>query len=386
MDRDWVVTLGMDEKSPADVLGQFERSEFRGRPYRHLSNARYGIERGTVVVPDGDGDDPSRTGDVVRGFPSIPRALVLEPAVADHFDGPVTIEEKLNGYNVRVASPSGLSTDGGPLAFTRSGYVCPYTTNKVREALDPGSFFEANPDRMLCGELVGPENPYTAHHYQEVDSADFFVFDVRDRLTGEPVSVERRRDLCEEYGFSQVPDFGTHDPDDVVEAAFDAIDDLDERGREGVILKSADGTTQVKYTTSHTHRDDLAYAFSLPFDYGRDFVYARIVREAFQAVEFEEDEETVRERARKLGESILLPAVETIRDVQAGDEVGEVHTVRDAPDAVEELLVHLENMGITMHVLDDHREGPERVVTFRKIAEATRDNTQNYLDGQLLDE
>ncbi|MEA5388849.1 RNA ligase [Haloarculaceae archaeon H-GB2-1] len=227
---DWVAALSLSEETAETVRTQFEHSEYRGLTYRHLSNARHGVERGTAVVD----------GEVVRGFPSIPRALVLEPAVEAHFDGPVTIEEKLNGYNVRVARLDGIPDENGEpaadeqvLAFTRSGYICPYTTSKVRDLLEPGTFFDDYPELMLCGELVGPENPYTAHDYPEVASAGVSVFDVRNRVTGEPLSVERRRELCEEYDFSQVPSFGTHDPERATTAAFDAIEDLDERGREG---------------------------------------------------------------------------------------------------------------------------------------------------------
>lgn len=378
-----MAALGLSAETAETVREQFEHSEFRGQTYRHLPDARHGIERGTAVVD----------GAVVRGFPSIPRALVLASAVEAHFDGPVTVEEKLNGYNVRVARLDGLPNEDGELsdcgevvAFTRSGYICPYTTRKVRDLLAPDAFFDDHPDLLLCGELVGPENPYTAHEYPGVDSTGCYVFDVRERVSGDPRPVAERRDLCETYDLQAVPDFGTHDPAEAVEAARDAIDDLDEMGREGVVLKSADGTRQLKYTTSAIHRADLSYAFSLPFDYGRDFVFARIVREAFQAVEFEESDADVRERARKLGEAILPPAVETIRDVRDGRDVGERHVVRGDRDVLEALLVHLENVGITMRVEADYFEDGERVVTFRKLAEATQDNVENYLDGQLLDQ
>ncbi len=98
----------------------------------------------------------------------------------------------------------------------------------------------------------------------------------------------------------------------------------------GAVRNSADGETALR-PTSAVHRADLEHAFELPFDYGRDYVFTRVIREALQAVERGESPAAVRERARELGEAILEPAVETVRAVDAGDPVGETHTVRGDP-------------------------------------------------------
>jgi putative ATP-dependent DNA ligase len=371
MDGDWTTVLDTEDVDPEDLLEHFDRARFRGREYRHLTDARHGVERGTALVGDA----------VVRGFPSIPRALVLETAVPAQFDGPVTVEEKLNGYNVRVAR-----IDGDLLAFTRRGYICPYTTAALEATLEATAFFEDHPGRMLCGEFVGPENPYTTHDYAEVDSARFYVFDVRDRATGEPLGPERRRAVCAEYELDAVPHFGTFDPAEAAAAIHDVLADLDARGREGVVLKSADGRQALKYTTSAIHRADLEHAFSLPFDYGRDFIFTRVIREAFQAVERDEDPETVRERGRDLGESILAPAVETIRAVADDELVGESHTVRGDPDVVDALLSYFRDQGLQVAVERDERTDGERVVEFTKVARATQDKTEYYLEGGTVDE
>jgi len=370
-DRDWAAVLGVRSAEVDSVLAAFEESVFEGRRYRHLSAARHGIERGTAIVD----------GTVIRGFPSIPRTLVLDPGIVEHFDGRVTIEEKRNGYNVRVAR-----IEGDVLGFTRSGYICPYTTSKVRELLDPDSVFDANPELMLCGELIGPENPYTPHEYPDVESAAFEVFDVRDRETGRPLAVDHRRDLCARHDLTMVPSFGECDPAEATEAVREVIADLDRAGKEGVVLQSMDGTRQLKYTTSATHRADLEHAFSLPFEYGRDFVFPRVLREVFQAVELDRTKGESRQRAQELGESILLPAVETVRAVERGETVGEEHTVRDDPAVIEALISHLQDMGIELEIQQDRDENGERVVSFVKVSQSTRDNVENYLDGHLIDE
>jgi len=370
MSRDWAAVFDL-ETDADDLLEHFDTRWFEGRRYRYLDDSRHGVERGTAIV----------NGVVVRGYPSMPRALVLDPAVPEQFDGPVAVEEKLNGYNVRVAR-----IDGDVLAFTRSGFVCPYTTAKVRSAVDTGPFFDDHPERMLCGELVGPENPYTDHDYPDVDSAGFYVFDVRDRETGEPMPVDRRRDCCRAYDLAPVRHYGTFTPAAAVDTAREVVRDLDARGREGVVLKSADGRRALKYTTSAIHRADLEHAFELPFDYGREFVFARVLREAFQAVEFGDDDAAVRERARKLGESVLVPAVETVRAVRAGEAVGDTHTVRGDPEVLDALLSYFRDQGLELRVERDDREGDQRVVTFTKVAQATRDKTDYYLSGGTVDE
>ncbi|MCU4718717.1 RNA ligase [Halapricum hydrolyticum] len=374
MDRDvWHERLETSADSPSELFEHLQTRTDQGLEYYYLPDARHGLERGTVLV--------ETTGAVVRGYPSVPRVLVLDPGVRNYFEGDrITIEEKLNGFNVRIADVDGTT------AFTRSGYVCPYTTERARELLDPGEFFADHPEKMLCAELVGPENPYTVHDYDGVETNAFRVFDVRDRRTGRPLAPERRRKLCAEYGFEQPQTFGWHDTDEAAGAVRDAIETLDAEGREGVVMKSEDGQSLLKYTTEATHHAELAYAFSLPFEYGRDFLFSRLLREAFQTVEFEESPERRRERAHDLGESILLPMAGAIEAVADGETVGERHTVRGDPETVNALLEHLREFQLTIDVESDRRLDGERVVTFTKVSASTNDRIEHYLDGGIVDE
>lgn len=359
---------------PAELFEHFERRSEAGWTYHALSDSRHGVERGTVILPE--------PGVIVRGYPSVPRILVLETGIPSFFDDETTVavEEKLNGFNVRIVDA------GEILAFTRSGYLCPYTTARARELLDPAEFFADHPEAMLCAELVGPETPYTSHEYSDVDSHAVRVFGIRDRETGEPLPVRERRERCRAYGFEQPQFFGQGRPADGIETVRDAIADLDVADREGVVMKSADGESMVKYTTESQHHLELAHAFSLPFEYGRDFLFSRIVRDAFQAAEHDEDRERLRNRAQDLGESILLPMVETIERVEAGETIGEHHTVRGDAEHIDALIDHFEDLGLTLEIEDDRREAGERVVEFYKVSESTRDRTQYYLDGGIRDE
>ncbi|WP_101298428.1 RNA ligase [Halegenticoccus soli] len=362
--------LGLSRSEFDAIEGHFRRREFRRTEYRHLPDRRKHLSRGTVLVG----------GTVVRGFPKIPRAFVLDAGISRYFDGAFVVEEKLNGYNVRVVRV------GEVLAFTRSGLVCPFTTWKVRSTLDLDGFFEENPSAMLCGEMIGPESPYTAHEYPEVESLAFRAFDVRDRATGEPLPVRERRRLCERHGVPQAPLFGVHRAESGATGVRETVRKLDEEGREGVVMKSLGGERQLKYTTSASSRSDLAYAFSYPFDYGRDFVFRRLLREAFQAVEWEADDAEVERRARELGEAILVPMVRTFRGVRDGEIVAERHRIRGDRRPIEELLDHLRDQGLEIAVEDDRTEGSERVVTFAKRLRSTTDKTRAYLDGTVVSE
>lgn len=372
-EQEWFGRLDSTADSPGGLFEHFERRETAGLTYHALPDSRHGVERGTALVPAGDA--------VVRGYPSIPRLLVLDPGIGSFFDGEtVAVEEKLDGFNVRIADV------GDPVAFTRGGYICPYTTSRARELLDLDAFFADHPEAMLCAELVGPETPYTTHDYESVDSHALRVFGIRDRESGRPLPVERRRERCRTYDFPQPRLFGRYDPDEAVAGVRDAIADLDAAGREGVVLKSTDGRSMTKYTTATQHHDELAYGFSLPFDCGQDFLFSRTIREGFQAAEFDESDERLRERAHDLGESILFPLVESIRAVENGESVGECHTVRGDPEAIDGLLAHLRDQSLKIDVRADHREDGERVVEFVKLAESTTDRVDYFLSGGTYDE
>lgn len=362
--------LGLSREAFEAAAEHMTERTFRGRRYRHLPDYHSQLERGTVLIGE----------TAVRGFPKIPRTLVLETGIPRQFDGPIAVEEKLNGYNVRIADV------GDVIAFTRSGIACPFTTWFVSDALDLEPFFADHPDKMLCGEVYGPENPYTAASYESVDSLAIGLFDVRDRESGRPLPVEERRALCDSYGFPAVPWHGRHAIDAAPAAVDDVVRDLDQRGREGVVMKSPDGRTQLKYTTAAANQGDLAYAFSLPFDYGQAFMFRRLIREAFQAVERGESPEAVRGRAHDLGEAILEPMVETVQAIDEGAVVGEDHVVRGDADAVAALLDQFRDMSLELDIHRDETGAGGRVVEFTKISRKTTDQTQAYLDGKIVKE
>ena len=362
--------LGLEEDRYESVREQLQRGRFEGHEYRFLPDYHTQLERGTVLLGE----------TAVRGFPKVPRTLVLDGGIDRHFDGPVHIEEKLNGYNTRVAR-----IDGDLLGFLRSGRICPFTTWFIREHLDLEALFDEERDVVLCGEMIGPDNPYTVHDYPGVDSLTFRAFDLRHRERGDPWPVNDRRSLLEAHNIPQVEHFGIESATTAHEPVADIIDRLNREGREGVVLKSADCRDQLKYTTSAANQGDLAFAFSLPFDYGRAFMFRRLIREAFQSVEFD-DEATRAARIDGLGEAVLRSMIEAIETVGAGDRLGEYHAVRAPPAVVDELLDHFEAMGLRLDILADEVTEGERYLRFRKVVQSSNDKIEHYLDGGIVRE
>ena len=362
--------LGVPPDAVDDVLDHFQEWTFREQTYRVLRKSYRGIEHGTVLIGD----------TAIRGFPSIPRVLVLEEGLSSFFRGPIVVEEKLNGYNVRIAR-----IGGEILAFTRGGYVCPFTTAKVRDQLRLGTVFDERPECTICGEMIGPENPYVAYDYPDVREVEFRAFDVRDRVSGAPLPVAERRRLCSTHRVPQTPSFGRYASDEPSRLSA-LVDNLDRRGREGIVMKSLDGRNQLKYTTSVITRNDLALGFSQPYDSGRDYLFSRVTREAFRAYEYAESRADLETRASELGASLLLPMVDTIGAIDCGDIAGERHTIRGSPDLVDETLDHLAHLNIHVRIDEDATADGERVVTFTKRAKSTTDKIGHYLSGGTVTE
>jgi putative ATP-dependent DNA ligase len=319
--------------------------------------------------------------EVVRGFPKISRTMMLYPALIKHFSSckKVAVEEKMNGYNVRVA----LIKDE-IVAITRGGFICPYTTMKANELICQ-DFFRDHPDLVLCGEMVGPDSPYVPKTFYNIGSLDFFVFDVREKNSGNPMPVNERRRLLDEYGIKSVLLFGEFDIGKAHTVITGIIKSFGDTLREGVVIKDPEmKIPAVKYTSSLSNCQDLRYAFEFYNDFGRDFFFGRVCREAFQSVEWDEDEESARKRCQKLGESILLPMIATIKKKKSGGRIAESVQIRVRNlTTVPEFDRYLKLLGIDAVFETPEKIGEEYLVRIKKIHQSTNDKTQTILGGQM---
>lgn len=327
------------------------------------------VESGTMVIG-------GETIHIIRGFPKIRRALLLQPALNKHFSKEVAVEEKMNGYNVRIAQ-----IDQQIIALTRGGYICPYTTRKATEILDLDDFFQNNPEMVICGEMVGTLNPYVSHYYPEVGKLGFRIFDLREKQSNTPLTVMDKRKLLKEYGLEPVHLMGIFPVDEAPEKIMGIVRDLGVNNREGVVMKDPMMQLEpLKYTSSQAQTLELEYALSYPFDLAQAFLFSRIIREGFQAYEMAESTDELSERAFRMGESILYPMLETIKRVEKGEVAAEdlVIEVGNENEA-EEFIRHLRDLKV-MAKLVEIKDGK---AVIRRIHQSTNDRVKNYLHGGL---
>jgi putative ATP-dependent DNA ligase len=314
--------------------------------------------------------------EIIRGFPKIRRTLMLYPSLKLHFKDEVAVEEKMNGYNVRIAL-----IDNKLVAFTRGGFVCPYTTKKAPEIMDMSTFFIDHPELVICGEMVGSENPYVTHHYREIGRLGFRIFDLREKGSNNALSVCDKMKILESYNLPGVKFFGILKIDEAPERIFELIHKLGMDDREGVVIKDPKMLIEpIKYTSSQAHNGELKYAFTYPFDFGRAFFFSRVIREGFQAYELNETEDEIKNRAHKLGESILFPMIHSIKNIAEDNSASEdiVIHVDDLKEA-ENFARHLRDLGVVATV---HSFGEGKAI-IRRVHQSTTDRISNFLRGGL---
>ena len=333
------------------------------------------IERGTILY------EKDSSFEMITGFPKIRRAMVLDPTVKKHFIGleKVAVEEKMNGYNVRIAA-----VRDDILAFTRSGYVCPYTTQKAKEKLSL-KFFEDFPELVLYAEMVGPDNPYISKNIYNVESVEFYVFDVREKNSGEPFSISKKQEILNKYGFFQAKFFGKIALETAPEEIGKIVRKLGEKEREGVVIKDPEMIlSPLKYTSSQSNCADLRHAFKFYNEAGRDYMLSRIVREGFQTVEWNESESEFEKRCMQLGKSILNPLRESIKNVKEGHRLYEEARIRVRNlKTVADFQEYLNRLGVDAIFEEPQFVGGEYLITIKKLNKSTTDKTQAIWQGEL---
>ena len=300
---------------------------------------------GTVILYS------NKTGEykVVEGYPHIPRVLLLGRAVPRHFIDNVIVEEKMDGHNVRV-----VRFEGEIYAITRGGYICPYTTARMRRKYGRSLekiFDELGDDVVVAGEVVGMENPYTRYYYPEAPEWDYFVFDIFEGPL-DFLSVEDRRAVVEEAGMRNVRLLGIV-PKESWEEIAAIVKGLESLGREGIVMKDPlYRVDPLKYTTSYINARDIMEGMKYPFDEGHTFIFSRVLRQMFKAVEEGWDESRLRAEAHRIGEAILVPAVESLRAHMRGKPVAEQFTLTFfSREELDEYIVYMYTLGVLLSLV-----------------------------------
>ncbi len=361
-------------KAMADALGVGEREavsaarrrvvrvlEYRGVQYASFRKDFQGIPEGSIFLYS----PRSREYLFLKGYPSIKRIALPSVALPKWFIDRVAVEEKMDGYNVRV-----VLFDDKVLAITRGGLVCPYTSARIERVHGDRirSFFSEYDPReyYLAGEVVGLENPYTRYFYPEAPRFAYYVFDLFRNNTPQP--LKERDEAVEKHGLLRVRVLGVIDKNDIDEF-HRIVRSLEEEGREGVVVKDPYyRVAPLKYTTSAANIGDLEHGMRFFFEEGRSFLFSRILREIFKSYEEGVGEAGLRAKAEKLGYSILAPALETVRSVAAGHAVYEEFQLEFAGrEELEEFLEYMERLGVDIVVYKTYEREGMLVAVVRKM-------------------
>jgi len=216
-----------------------EKLEYQEIEYERDAKDSDETVRGTVKIKE----------KVIPSYPKIPRAYVLRNALEKEFaDANFIVEEKIDGTNMRLIY---VAEKHKILAFTRGGYVCPYTSEIVQQDNNLLEFFQDFPHLCVYGELIGP-NPY--NHVSNIygDEPKVLVFDIfkiRKDYNLDLLLPLQRQELLEKYAIESVPIFNVESIADYNKLV-NIMKDLEKKGREGIVVKSVTGLApRLKFTT-----------------------------------------------------------------------------------------------------------------------------------------
>ncbi len=335
-----------------------------------LTDKYHEAPRGSVVID----------GKVIYGYPSIGRILRLATGLQHQFRAPFWVEEKVDGYNVRLAR---VGED--VLAFSRGGFVCPFTTDRAPDLADLRILRE-QPDLVLCAEVAGPGQPYISGHPPYIkEDVQLFVFDMMRTDRAGYLPQPEKQALLEEYKLPAVCCYGRYRPDQVEEMRA-LLAQLTEEGREGVVMKE-DSTRdhRTKLVTSYSCMDDIRGTVDHLRDLPAEYFVGRVLRLALFLEE--QGEEQVVDVRRQLGSAFLDGLSRAIEQSKREQRVYHTHRCRFRdPENARRLLRHMKRSTGHAHVAQRRleKEGEYYVLEFDKLHAAMSGLLGHVLGGGLV--
>lgn len=313
-------------------------------PYERFVDEWRGVARGTIVLGDA----------IVPGYPSIPRILRLDPGLREHFAAPVFVEDKVDGYNVRI-----FRHGDGLLAATRGGLLCPFTTDRLPDLLDTRIFGD-HPDLVLCGEVAGPDNPYMEGCPPDIrHDVRLWIFDIGRRGQPEFLPHAEKLHLGERYALPLAHVYGRFGTDDLL-ALRDLLVRVNEEGREGVVLKEdAPRDRRAKYVTSNSSVYDVGVGSESLLQLAPEYFTGRILRLVLFLDEAGLDPDD--ELHARLGRAFLGGVVAKVRQYRTEGRVYHTYRCRFREERnARAFLDHMQRVLGHAHVSFrnlDHRDG-----------------------------
>jgi len=329
-----------------------------------------GVSRGTAVFDD----------KAIFGYPSIGRVLSLKSGLHSQFEAPFWVEEKVDGFNVRV-----FHLNNRVLALSRGGFICPFTTDRVHDLLDT-NIFNHEPDMVLCAEVAGPDNPYMDGGVPYInDDVKMFVFDIS-RVNHIGFAAYNDKDAhISRHQLPAVTRFGRFQADDVQRIS-EILLQLNNENREGVIFKEdSPRDYRAKHTTSNIDIVDIAAGSFTLFDLPPEYFKNRLTR----LVLFMDEQGIANtdELRQRLGAAYLDGLFDAVRQVRQHHKVSRSFRCRfrQRENAIK-LLDRLSEIGNHVQIIlrELKEEDGYWLLEFDKVFAKTSGALSNLLKGGLL--
>lgn len=310
------------------------RERYAATDYIRLTDDFHGFLRGTVVL----------NGTTVWGYPSIGRILTLRTGLEEQFEAPFWAEEKIDGYNVRI-----FRHGEEILALSRGGFICPFTTDRIRDLMDV-RIFDDHPELVVCAEVAGPDNPYMMGAPPFIaEDVRLFVFDIA-RLNAQGfLAHDEKAGLIAQYGLPAIPTFGRFTKEQWPEIR-DLLLQLNEQGREGVVFKEdSPRQRRCKYVTSNSSMQDIHATAHNMLQLPPEYFTHRILRLAL----FMQEEGIERDSAlyQRLGQAFLDGLFDAVEQFKGEHRVYSTHRCRlHHKENAERLLAHMKRVSGHMQI------------------------------------
>ncbi|WP_297055973.1 RNA ligase [Thermosulfurimonas sp.] len=325
-----------------------------------------GLPSGTIFGPE----------TVIPSFPHIPRIFRLRTGVPRYLQGPFWVEEKIEGYNVRL-----FRVGDEILAATRRGFICPFATDRYPDFLPRlEEFFRDHPHLCVCCEVAGPGNPFVGEWPPYIqEDVRFFVFDLMRLPEGEVLPPPEKYRLLAAYEFPTPEIHGPFTPDRL-DSLYQLLRRYDQEGREGVVLKSADGKIYLKYVTPVSHLEDIRVVFPYLGDVPSEYLTHRLVRYVLSQWELYGKLEG--ETWERVGARILSGLGDLFSRLDRGEVVSETFRLRfRTRRAFEALLAHFRHAQVKVEVREVREEAGYLMVEIVKIYPRATSFWRQKLEG-----
>lgn len=328
--------------------------------YIRFRSTYKGIERGTVIAPGRK---------IIWGFPHIKRIFTLENGLKRNIkENTVFIEEKIDGFNIRIAE-----INGKIYAFSRGGFLDYFVTEKARE-LGLEKFFEAHPKYVLCGEMIG-NTPYTKPK-KEFD-VKLFVFDIDDGH-GNYLPCEMKYEILDRYGINSVPRIGKFKINESKKLERVVLD-INKARKEGMVIKSEGRLDVVKYVNTNADIDDIKNCAHLFFDMPFGFFNQRVLRSSFFIKDYNLDR---KKYAEEIGTAYLNGLIKALDIVSSGRDIeDEFEIFIGNEDTWEKIRKHT-GKEVRLTVLWKRKEKGKTRIRFTKTYLETTRKLRSYLNGK----